>query len=224
MACILHILDHVNGEKYMKNLIKKEILVLLIILTFILLSGCTINRDIPPQDVFDELGVEDYIVVRGLTLGETKGLLDKYGFENNYEESVSDTLVYIAKSQDDNKYYCVFVPRNSKYDVEIIAIPLVDFSVIEKKITDYNSSEDSVYKIIPCLNYCDIFFTSFYDEDRYENNDFIDELSYPVIIKIGYLLSDGGGSVSIGIYETGKIVVFTPDSEGSLDILFTIEL
>ncbi|MDA3931358.1 MAG: hypothetical protein PF513_01325 [Tenericutes bacterium] len=206
----------------MKNLIKKEILVLLIILTFILLSGC-INRNMPPEKVFDELGADDYIVTMGLPLNDAKDLLDEYDIDNNYVVRASDVQVFVVKNQDSGVFYCIFAPHNIKYDIVIFEIPLVDFSVIEEEIEEYSSQEDSIYDIDLCTNYCgDLGFTSFFNDDRYQNNQFIDELSYPIILTIGSVVNQH--AIFIGFYETGEIVVFTPDSEGSLDILFTIEV
>ncbi|QWB99764.1 hypothetical protein KHQ88_06300 [Mycoplasmatota bacterium] len=206
----------------MKNLIKKEILVLLIILMFILLSGC-INRNMPPEEVFDELGADDYIVTMGLPLNDAKDLLDEYDIDNNYVVRTSDVQVFVVKNQDSGVFYGIFAPHNIKYDIVIFEIPLVDFSVIEEEIEEYISQEDSIYDIDLCTNYCgDLGFTSFFNDNQYQNNQFIDELSYPIILTIGSVVNQY--ALFIGFYENEEIVVFTPDSEGSLDILFIIEV
>jgi hypothetical protein len=207
----------------MINIIKRNIHILLIFLLSTLFISCSTNRTIPPQDVFDALGADDYIITMGLTVNEARELLDAYDISNNYVVSDNDLQVFIVKNQDNGMFYCIFAPHDTKYDIVTIEIPLIDFSIIEDKIDEYSSEDDSLYTIDLCNNYCDLSFTSFFTNDNYQNNEFIDELSYPIIITIGSLTNKSAG-VFIGLYNTGEIVVFTRFSEDNrLEVLFTFQ-
>lgn len=56
------------------------------------------------------------------------------------------------------------------------------------------------YDIDFCSNYCDLIFTSYIDYDKYQNNYFIVELSYPIILTIGSVVNQR--AIFINFYDT----------------------
>ncbi len=180
------------------------------------------KRELPPESIFSQYGIDGYIVSEGMILSQAKGMLDKYEMDNDYTLSTSGIVIYVAKSNETDKYYTIFAPQSTKYDVLVFETPIPDFSVIQQEVSSYNQDDTTTQQIDLCDNHCQLVTTYEFRSSDYIGTELFDDLKFPILLRIGKLSeeSEEDLGVFVGIKDNQSYVVFSIVWHEGLSVLF----
>ena len=188
---------------------------LLSLIVFLIIGfyGCSSSRTTPPIDLFKEYGNGEEIASTSLYMDQAYQMLDEFSISNNYLAMGKEiVVVYLIKSQADDKYYEIYYPINDEYFIIVRETIIPNFSLIEDEINDYiQLHSDKCLEIFDYYSNMFLFPSSFSGSiDANINN--LESLDSPIILEVGKItLSSSYPSICLAKYVDGRYALFYYD-------------